>query len=48
MKFQIETGEKNSILRDKALPISPKELKSYVKIAEDMIKYIKDPEKGGV
>lgn len=48
MKFQIETGNENSILRQKATPISPKEIKSYTKVAENMIKYIKDPEKGGV
>ncbi len=48
MKFQIETGNENNMLRKKATPISLKELKSYTKVAESMVKYIKDPEKGGV
>lgn len=47
-KFQIETGEKNSILRNISTDIHPSELKNYRRLAEDMIKHIKNPDNGGV
>lgn len=47
-KLTIETGDDNEILRSISDIIKPSELKQYRGIAENMIKYIKDPDNGGV
>ncbi|MBP6981301.1 peptide deformylase [Candidatus Gracilibacteria bacterium] len=47
-RFQIETGENNTILREKSTPVHPRELSQYVGLANDMVKYVKNPENGGV
>lgn len=47
-RFQIETGETNSILREKSTAVSLKELPQYVALANDMVKYVKNPDNGGV
>ena len=47
-KLTIETGDDNEILRSVSDIIKPSELKQYRGIAENMIKYIKDPDNGGV
>ncbi len=44
----IETGEDNKILRKIAKEIPRDKLKKYVKLGKDMIKYIKNPDNGGV
>jgi len=44
----IETGEDNKILRKICKEISKDKLKKYVKIGKEMIKYIKNPDNGGV
>lgn len=46
--LQIETGEDNKILRKISKEISKDKLKKYVKIGKEMIKYIKNPDNGGV
>lgn len=46
--FKIETGKENPILRKVAEPIKTSEWKQYVKIGKEMLKYIKDPDHGGV
>ncbi len=48
MKFIIETGKTNDILRTKSDPVTQTELKKYQKFAEDMVRYIKNPDNGGV
>ncbi len=48
MKFKIETGKTNDILRTKSAPVTQAELKKYQKFAEDMVRYIKNPDNGGV
>lgn len=48
MKFEIQQWNNNKILRTKSSPINQNEFKKYVKIWNDMIKYIKDPENGWV
>lgn len=48
MKFQIQQWLNNEILRTKSSLITQAEFKKYVKIWNDMIKYIKDPENGWV
>lgn len=47
-KLTIETGDDNEILRSISDIIKPSELKQYRGVAENMIKYIKDPDNGGV
>lgn len=47
-KFTIQTGDENEILRTPSEPIKPQELRSYRGLADDMIKYIKNPDNGGV
>ncbi|NRH20498.1 peptide deformylase [Candidatus Gracilibacteria bacterium] len=47
-KLTIETGDDNEILRSISDSIKPSELKQYRSTAENMIKYIKDPDNGGV
>lgn len=47
-KLTIETGDDNEILRSISDIIKPAELKQYRSLAESMIKYIKNPDNGGV
>ncbi|MCD5385397.1 peptide deformylase [Candidatus Gracilibacteria bacterium] len=46
--FKIETGENNPILRTPAKKILDKDFKQAVKLGKNMIKYIKNPDNGGV
>lgn len=46
MKFTIQTGKKNEILRTKSESLLPHEYKKYIAVANDMIKYIKNPDHG--
>ncbi len=48
MKFTIQTGETNDILRTVSAPVSKEELRKYVRLGEDMVRYIKNPDHGGV
>lgn len=48
MRFTIETGKANEILRTKSEPVTQAELRKYVRLADDMVRYIKDPDNGGV
>ncbi len=48
MKFTIQTGKTNEILRTKSEVVTPAELRKYTRLADDMVKYIKDPDNGGV
>ena len=48
MKFTIQTGKTNDILRAKSTSVLPSELRKYMRLAEDMVKYIKNPDNGGV
>lgn len=47
-KLQIVKGESNEILRAVSTPVAPNEFKAYKKLAEDMLKHIKNPANGGV
>ena len=47
-KLSIEKGESNQILRNVSTPVSTNEFRNYKKLAEDMLKYIKNPKNGGV
>lgn len=47
-KLTIETGDDNEILRSVSNTIKPAELKQYRALAESMVKYIKNPDNGGV
>lgn len=47
-KFKIETGDNNEILRTVSESIRINEIKNYRSLAEDMVKYIKNPDNGGV
>lgn len=46
--LKIETWPNNHILRTVCDPISKPEFSKYVKLWKEMIKYIKDPENGGI
>lgn len=46
--LKIETGPNNPILRTVCEPIHKSELPKYVKLGKEMIKYIKDPDNGGI
>lgn len=46
--LNIEQWKKNTILRAVSEKITKKELKNYIKLANQMLKYIKDPDNGGV
>lgn len=48
MKFTIQTGETNDILRTISAPVSIDELRKYARLGEDMVRYIKNPDHGGV
>lgn len=47
-KLIIETGEWNEILRTISTSVTTAEIKRYRSLAESMLKYIKDPDNGGV
>jgi peptide deformylase len=47
-KFTIETGDTNEILRTVSEKVKPHELRTYKSLAEEMVKYIKNPKNGGV
>ncbi|MDD2516087.1 MAG: peptide deformylase [Candidatus Gracilibacteria bacterium] len=47
MKFKIETGIDNKILRTTSEEIKLTEISKYAKIGEEMVKYIKNPKNGG-
>lgn len=46
--IHIEIGKENPILRKIAEPIKTAEWKKYVNVGKEMLKYIKDPDHGGV
>lgn len=48
MHFIIQTGKTNGILRAKSEAVVPTELRKYVRLAEDMVRYVKNPDNGGV
>ena len=48
MQFTIQTGKTNEILRTKSEAIVVAELKKCVGFAEDMVRYVKNPDNGGV
>lgn len=48
MKFTIHTGKTNDILRTKSENVAPTELRKYTRLADDMVRYIKNPDNGGV
>lgn len=47
-KLIIETGDDNEILRSISDIIRTDEIRKFKSLAEDMIKYVKDPENGAV
>lgn len=48
MKFKIQVGKENDILRARSEEIRKDEIKKYASLGEDMVKYTKDPDNGGV
>ena len=46
MKFTIQTGKKNEILRTVSSPVRIDELKKFESLANDMVRYIKDERNG--
>ncbi len=48
MHFLIETGKTNQVLRTKSENVSTSEMKKYVRLAEEMVRYIKNPDNGWV
>ncbi|MCH2188766.1 peptide deformylase [Candidatus Gracilibacteria bacterium] len=48
MKINIETGEKNTILRSISEPVKKDEVGKYAKLGKEMVKYIKDPKNRGI
>ncbi|MDD2916924.1 MAG: peptide deformylase [Candidatus Gracilibacteria bacterium] len=48
MRFSIETGKNNGLLRAKSPAVLSNEIKQYIQLAEDMVRYIKNPDNGGV
>jgi hypothetical protein len=42
--LHIETGKENEILRAISQPIEKEEIKKYLKLAKEMLKYIKNPD----
>ena len=47
-KLQIQTWDQNEILRSISEAIKPSEVRQYRSLAEDMIRYIKNPDNGWV
>ncbi len=48
IKFHIETGNENEVLRSVSTPLRNDEIRSHKWLADDMLKYIKNPDNGGV
>lgn len=48
MKFTIQTGKTNDILRMKSEIVTSVDMRKYIRLAEDMVRYIKNPDNGGV
>lgn len=48
MKFAIQVGKENGILRAKSEAVRMDEIRDFVRLADDMVKYVKDPDNGGV
>jgi len=48
MRFTIQTGKTNEILRAKSEFVTFAEMRKYTRLAEDMVRYIKNPDNGGV
>lgn len=48
MNFLIETGKTNQVLRTKSENVTVSEMRKYVRLAEEMVRYIKNPDNGGV
>ena len=46
--LKIETGPDNPILRTICTPVTQKEFKKYVTLGKEMIRYIKNPDNGGI
>ena len=46
--LKIETWKQNKILRDISIPLRQNDIKKYVKLGKEMMKYIKNPEHGWV
>lgn len=46
--LNIETWKKNEILRTVSKEIPEKEIKKYVKLAKEMLKYIRNPDNWGI
>lgn len=46
--FKIETWPSNPVLRTVCSPVWAKEMKKYISLGKDMIKYIKDPDNGWI
>ncbi len=47
-KLIIETGDDNEILRSVSEIVKTAEIRKYKALAEDMVKYVKNPDNGGV
>lgn len=47
-KITLQTGYNNQILRTVSESVKPHELRNYKKLADIMLKYIKNPKNGGV
>jgi len=48
MHFTIQTGKTNGILRAKSEAVATAELRKCSRLAEDMVRYVKNPDNGGV
>ena len=48
MQFTIQTGKTNEILRTKSENVTSVELRKFIRLAEDMVRYIKNSDNGGV
>ena len=48
MHFTIQTGKTNEILRAKSEKVATAEFRKYIRLAEDMVRYVKNPDNGGV
>lgn len=46
--FTIEEGRENEILRTVSEPVKKADLKKYAKLTKEMVKYIKNPDNGGI
>lgn len=48
MKFKIQIGKQNAILRAKSEAVLASELKKYLPLAEDMVRYVRNEDNGCV